>query len=44
VVVADVVTVVVVIGGHGPIVSPCLKCAGTAGAATVMVWNGFFFE
>src|SRR6266516_4153134 len=29
---------------HAPSVSPCRRCAGTAAAATEIVWNGFFFE
>src|SRR5262245_77848 len=29
---------------QGPIVSPCLRCAGTACCDTVIVTNGFFAE
>jgi hypothetical protein len=50
--VADVVAVVavvpvvpvVVVVAHGPIVSPCAMCAGSALTLTVIVTNGFFFE
>jgi hypothetical protein len=47
---ADVVVVVVEVGGvtaegeQGPIVSPCFRCAGTAGAPTVIVTIGFVVE
>ncbi|HEV2711883.1 MAG TPA: hypothetical protein VGU26_02210 [Gaiellaceae bacterium] len=30
--------------GHGPIVSPWRRCAGTAFRDTVIVTNGFFCE
>jgi hypothetical protein len=30
--------------GHAPSVSPWRRCAGTALAATEIVWNGFFLE
>ena len=42
--VAAVVVVVVVVGAHAPSVSPCARCAATAGLAIVIVWDGFFVD
>jgi hypothetical protein len=39
-----VVGVVVVVDPHGPIVSPCCMCAGSAFRSIVIVTAGFDFE
>ena len=44
VVAACVVGVVVVVTRHASVLSPWLRCAWTAGIATVIVWNGCFFD